>query len=70
MRSEEREMAVRIVEEKPDPSVIKQVVCRNCGVKLEYVPADVQDGVDTDYTGSKDPFKFIECPKCKKEVRV
>jgi hypothetical protein len=63
-------MAIRIVEEKPDPSVVKRKVCGNCGVTLEYVPADVQRGIDTDYTGGRDPYSYIICPKCGKEVRV
>ena len=61
-------MAVRIINDEPDPSVVKQVVCKNCGVKLEYVPADVQDGSYTDYTGSTDPYKYIDCLKCKQRV--
>lgn len=63
-------MAIRIVEEKPDPSVVRKVVCRNCGVSIEYLPVDIQEGRDTDYTGSSDIYHFIECPKCKKEIRV
>jgi hypothetical protein len=63
-------MVIRVVEEKPDPSVIKRKVCSNCGVTLEYVPNDVQDGYDTDYTGSRDSYRYIMCPKCSKEVRV
>lgn len=34
---------IRIIDEKPDASVVKNVICRNCGVKLEYVPADVKE---------------------------
>ena len=56
---------VRIVEEKPDPSVVKQVVCGNCGRKLEYVPADKQRGTTSDYY-----YNFITCPGCKHKVPV
>lgn len=63
-------MAVRVIEEKPDPSVVKQVVCRTCGVKLEYVPQDVQSYQHTDYGGGTDTYKYITCPKCSEKVFV
>ena len=46
-------MVVRIIDPNPHPSVVKQVLCRNCGVKLEYTPADVSKRTVTDYTGSR-----------------
>lgn len=61
---------VRIVEEKPDRSVVKRIVCRNCGVKLEYVPNDVKERHGTDYGGGPDGCKWINCPKCGKQVVI
>lgn len=62
-------MSVRIVDPTPDPSIVKHVTCRNCGVKLSYVPKDVKRGEDRDYTGSTDPYSYIVCPGCNSEVR-
>lgn len=61
---------VRIVDEQPDPSIVKRVVCGNCGRKLEYVPNDVQRDYTSDYTGCKDYYNFIRCPGCNHEVHV
>jgi hypothetical protein len=61
---------VTVVDRKPDPSVVKQVVCKGCGCKLEYVPVDIQQDYDSDYTGSKDYYKYIKCPECGLQVRL
>lgn len=63
-------MAIKIVEDKPDPKVVKQVVCSQCGVKLEYVPVDVQESNEYDHGGGCDRVRWIECPKCKNHVTV
>ncbi len=63
-------MTIRIIEEKPDPSVVKQRVCYNCGVKMEYLPADVEQRKATDYTGDSEIVRFINCPGCKVELRI
>jgi DNA-directed RNA polymerase subunit RPC12/RpoP len=55
---------VRVIDETPDPSVVRQVICRSCGVKLEYVPIDVKEHHGRDYTGGPDGRKWIVCPKC------
>ena len=57
-------MTVRIIKTEPDPKVVKQVVCRNCGVTLEYVPRDVKSQVTHDYGGGSDTDYFIECLAC------
>lgn len=60
---------VTIINETPDPKVVKQIVCRGCGVKLEYVPNDVillWSGKD--YSGGSDGAKGFKCPKCGKNV--
>jgi len=63
-------MTVKIIDEGPDPSVVKQIICKNCGVKLEYLPVDILDGTTSDYTGSKDIYHYINCLKCNKEVII
>lgn len=63
-------MAVRVIDEAPDPAVVRRATCRSCGARLEFVPIDILDGVDTDYTGGRDPYAFVRCPKCSREVRV
>jgi len=55
---------VKIIEEKPDPSVVKRVICRNCGVTLEYLPYEVKKYEGTDYGGGPDGQEWIDCPKC------
>lgn len=61
---------VKIVEIKPDASVTKRCICRNCGVTLEYVPADIRKESRTDYTGCTDIWRIIDCPNCSKEICV
>lgn len=61
---------MRIVNQQPHPSVVKECICRHCGVTLEYIPADVVKGYETDYTGSRDSYKFITCMNCHTEIRV
>lgn len=63
-------MTVVIVDEAPDPSVVKRVICRNCGIKLEYTPNDVTKEYRTDYGGGGDTYYYINCPKCKKDITV
>ena len=61
---------VRVINTDPHKSVVKEVVCRNCGATLEYVPADLQKDYTTDYTGNKEYYHYIRCPQCSKEVVV
>lgn len=63
-------MAIVIINEKPAPHVVKQVVCYNCGVTLEYTPNDTRKVVYYDYGGGADACKVIDCPKCQKELQV
>ncbi len=60
---------VKVIETKPDPSVVKRTICRNCGSTLEYTPADVEMVNFPDYTGS-DWRRAIQCPQCKADVPV
>ena len=61
---------VRVVKQEPHPSVVKETICRNCGVTLEYVPADVRTRVETDYGGGRENVYYIQCPSCSDEVKV
>lgn len=62
-------MSIKVIKEAPDKSVAKEVVCRSCGVTLEYVPNDVVllwSG--TDYGGGPDGAKGFRCPRCSEHV--
>ena len=61
---------VTVVSLTPHHSVVKEVVCRNCGALLSYVPADINRRVVSDYAGGKDEVNFIRCPPCGAEVTV
>lgn len=61
---------VKVVSLGPHQSVVKEVICKNCGAVLQYVPMDVQQKVTVDYTGGKDTYHYIECPPCKNEISV
>ena len=62
---------VRVIDEQPDPQVVKKVSCRRgCGARLEYVPNDVKSRSYTDYGGGRDTVHEITCPKCGKAVEV
>jgi len=61
---------VTVVSTAPHPSVVKEVICRNCGATLNYVPADVQERTESDYGGGRDIVKFIKCPPCGNQQTV
>ncbi len=61
---------VTVVSTQPHPSVVKEIICRNCGATLNYVPADIQEKIVSDYGGGRDIFYFIKCPPCGHEVTV
>jgi len=63
-------MSVTIIDEKPDSSVIKQVICKQCGVKLEYTPFDLKRESRTDYTGGSSIYEWIDCPKCGNNLTI
>lgn len=58
---------VKIISKKPDKSVIKRVVCKDCGATLEYVPNDVKTSTGT-YMGEASGSDYIKCPNCNKQV--
>ena len=55
---------VTVVSTVPHPSVVKEVVCRNCGATLNYVPMDIKEEVHTDYGGGRETYRYIQCPPC------
>ena len=61
-------MVVKVIKITPDESVIKQVICRHCGVTLEYVPNDVKTFNGTDYSGISSRTDSIQCPNCWEKV--
>lgn len=61
-------MAIRVISTVPDKSVVKQVVCRNCGATLEYVPQDVKTHNGIDMGGGPEGHDWIDCPNCTKQV--
>lgn len=63
-------MAIKIIDPNPSPQVVKQCICRNCGVTLEYTPADTRKQTIRDYGGGSDTYKFIDCPKCGEAINV
>ncbi len=61
---------IRIIDDKPHPTVVKQVVCRNCGVTMEYAPVDVQTRIEKDYAGGSDSIRYVPCPRCNHQQTV
>lgn len=61
-------MTIKIIDPTPAKEVIKEVICKNCGVKLSYVPNDVKAYVPTSDWG--DCYNYIKCPNCNKQVKV
>lgn len=63
-------MAIKVVDPEPDPKVVRNVTCRECGSRLEYLPIDVQKRDYKDYDGGSDTYYWIDCPTCRKQVTV
>lgn len=61
-------MAVVVVDKGPDPSVVKRVICQNCGAKLEYTPRDIKRSTSSDGDGVIDVTSYIRCPECKEKI--
>jgi hypothetical protein len=61
---------VEIVSIQPHPSVSKECICRNCGATLRYVPVDIKEKKEYDYTGDCDLVNYIVCPNCATDVTV
>lgn len=61
---------VKIIDPDPQPQIVKIIDCRSCGVKLSYVPYEVQKISGKDYGGGPDGKEFIICPNCGREVTI
>jgi len=63
-------MTVKVISTEPDESVVKKVICKNCGATLEYVPNDVKSYHGTDYSGGPDGQEWVDCPNCDKKAII
>lgn len=61
---------VHVVSLTPPPEMLKEVVCRNCGATLQYMPNEVKSQYYRDYGGGGDTEYWIDCPPCGKKVTV
>ncbi len=61
---------VIVLDEGPDPSVTKEIVCRNCGARLEYIPQGIKHNTYREIDGGSDTCYWIVCPMCSKNVTV
>ncbi len=61
---------VTVVSTVPHPKVVKEVICKNCGSTLQYVPKDIQSHSYRDIGGGYDTDYFITCPPCGEKVYV
>lgn len=61
---------IKIINDQPAANVVKQCICSDCGVTLEYTPNDTMVEVHTDYTGDTDRYRFLICPKCTNKFSV
>jgi len=64
------ENMVTIVNKEPHSSVVKEVICRNCGATLSYVPMEVKEKTYKDYGGGSDTERWIDCPNCNNKQGV
>ena len=63
-------MTVKIIDPNPDRSVVRECICRNCGVKLSFVPKDIQSKTYKDYDDESDTSYFIQCASCSEPIYV
>lgn len=61
---------VTVVSTIPHPTVVKEVVCKNCGATLSYVPKDIKSHSYKDYDGGGNTDYFIKCPPCGEKIYV
>lgn len=65
-----RKKMVEVVSTTPHQSVVKEIICRNCGATLRYTPNDIKKRIESDYTGCKEQVRFIKCPLCGHEIYI
>lgn len=59
---------IKIIDEGPHHSVVKNAICKNCGVTLSYVPADVKERKGHNARDGSWGYQWINCPKCNEEI--
>lgn len=59
---------IRIIKQDPHKDVLKEVVCRNCGVTLEYTPSDETKKSGTAGLGDSWTQRHIKCPSCSHKI--
>lgn len=52
------------------PKALKHAVCDNCAAELSYTKSDCREVTKTDYTGSSDTYRFLDCPVCRTPINV
>lgn len=64
-------MTIKVISKgKPAKEVVKRATCKNCGARMEYVPADVKRYDGTDISGGPDGCEWIDCPECKARITL
>lgn len=54
-----------------NPEVGKKVSCHGCGALIRYYRNDIKEiKVNWDFLGDYDIVNAIQCPQCKKDVRL
>ena len=61
---------VTVVKKEPAASVLKEIVCGNCGATLSYTPNEIQSYHGTDIGGGPDGQEWIDCPNCTKKAII
>jgi RNase P subunit RPR2 len=65
----EKTMAIEVLS-KRHSSVLKTIICKDCGAELRYAPCDVRAETVSDYSGGKDTYRFIKCPECNAKMYI
>lgn len=60
-------MTIEVIDRTPHPDVLKKVICKNCGVTLQYLPIDTVVGWKS-AGGDRWTVDYIVCPECKSQV--
>lgn len=62
---------MRIIDKGPHKSVVKQIICKNCGATIEYVPRDVIElSRGHDMGGDPSGSDGFECPQCDEDIVI
>lgn len=61
---------IKIVDEGPHHSVVKNIVCKKCGVTLSYVPMDIKEKKGYNERDGSWGYQWINCLKCNEEITL